>query len=192
MMNHPSDIVLLESDMHYVTFANVPMQIFKLQGHGDAEFCLELDALRLISSLFPSHESVLHLEGRPVKNFRSRVRSQTLKVSFRRNETIPDRSARQCFRRQLPCIQLHSILDMLDLLSPRLLTGVEFSTLGVLLKQMNASVFHLCQGLCLMLTGVTQSSQIMLLLRVLCPEELRRLWVASMTISIMWMLMAIK
>jgi hypothetical protein len=115
MMNHPSDIVLLESDMHYVTFANVSMQIFKLQGHGDAKFCLELDALRLFSSLFPSHESVLHFAGRPVKNFRSRVRLlKHLKYHF---EEIPDRSERQCFRRQLPCIQLNSILDMLDLLS---------------------------------------------------------------------------
>jgi hypothetical protein len=61
----------------------------------------------------------------------------------------------------------------------RLLTGVEFSTLGVLLKQMNASVFHLCQGLCLMLTGVFQSSQMMLLLRVLYPKELRRLLVCG-------------
>ena len=189
-MNDPSDSVLLESDMNNVTFANVPMKVFKLQDHGDTEFCLELDALRLISSLFPSHENVLDLEGRPVKNFRARIRSQTLKVSFRKNQTIPDRAGRQCFRRLLPCIPLSSILDMLDLLSPRLLTGVEFASLGAMLKQMNASVFHLCQGLCLMLTGVTQSSQLMLLLWVLYPEELRRLWVASTTISIMQMLMA--
>jgi hypothetical protein len=190
VMNDASDIILLESDMHKVTFANVPLRVFNLDGQGDGEFCLEMDALHLISSLFPSHKSEFDLTSRQIRKFRKDSSLRTIKVFFRKNQTIP--AARQCFKGQLPCVPLVFMLDMLDLLILRKLSGVEFSALGVLLEQMNASVFHLCQGLCLMLTGVTQSSQIMLLLRVLCPEELRRLWVASMTISIMWMLMAMK
>jgi hypothetical protein len=171
VMNHASDIVLLESDMYKVTFANVPLRVFNLDSQGAGEF---------------------DLTSRQVRKFRKDSSLRTIKVFFHKNQTIPDRAARQCFKGQLPCVPLVFMLDMLDLLILRKLSGVEFSTLGVLLEQINASGFHLCQGPCLMLTGVTQSSQIMLLLRVLCPKVLRRLWVASMTISIMWMLMAMK
>ena len=134
---------------------------------------MEMDALHLISSLFPSHKSEFDLTSRQVRKFRKDSSLRTIKVFFHKNQTIPDRAARQCFKGQLLCVPLVFMLDMLDLLILRKLSGVEFSTLGVLLEQMNASGFHLCQGLCLMLTGVTQSSQIMLLLRVLCPEALR-------------------
>jgi hypothetical protein len=34
VMNDASDIVLLESDMHKVTFANVPLRVFNLDGQG--------------------------------------------------------------------------------------------------------------------------------------------------------------
>jgi hypothetical protein len=47
-MNDASDIVLLESNMHKVTFANVPLRVFNLDGQGAGEFCLEMDALHLI------------------------------------------------------------------------------------------------------------------------------------------------
>jgi hypothetical protein len=48
VMNDASDIVLLESNMHKVTFANVPLRVFNLDGQGAGEFCLEMDALHLI------------------------------------------------------------------------------------------------------------------------------------------------
>ena len=41
VMNHASDIVLLESNMHKVTFANVPLRVFNLDGQGAGEFCLK-------------------------------------------------------------------------------------------------------------------------------------------------------
>jgi hypothetical protein len=72
--------------------------------------------------------------GPQVQRFRSSSITQTLKVSFRRNVTFPDIVANQYYTGKLPCIRLNSILNMLDLFSPRLLTGVKFSTLGVLLS----------------------------------------------------------
>jgi hypothetical protein len=64
VMNAASDIVILESHMHKVTFANVPLRVFNLDGQGAGEFCLEMDTLHLISSLFPSHKSEFDLTSR--------------------------------------------------------------------------------------------------------------------------------
>jgi hypothetical protein len=65
VMNAASDIVILESHKHKVTFANVPLRVFNnLDGQGAGEFCLEMDTPHLISSLFPSHKSEFDLTSR--------------------------------------------------------------------------------------------------------------------------------
>jgi hypothetical protein len=83
-------IVLLESDMHKVTFANVPLQVLDLDGQGAGEFCLEMDAHHLISSLIPSHKSEFDLTNRQVRKFTKHSSLRTIRVIFRKNPTIPD------------------------------------------------------------------------------------------------------